>query len=64
VGTAVALLVEENVAGEELALARAWFQAPEVDGLTVLATDTPLTPGTKVDAKIIRRNGFDLEAVI
>ena len=64
VGTTVRLLVEENVEGEELALARAWFQAPEVDGLTVLATDTPLKPGTVVRAKITRRNGFDLEAVL
>ena len=64
VGTFTRLLVEENVEGEELALARAWFQAPEVDGLTVLATDTPLAPGTIVRARITRRNGFDLEAAI
>ena len=64
VGTQAELLVEENVGGEKLALARAWFQAPEVDGLTVIATDTPLAPGTRVMAKITRQNGFDLEAVI
>ena len=64
VGTAAWLLVEENVLGEKLALARAWFQAPEVDGLTVLAADTPPRPGTLVRAKIIRRSGFDLEAVV
>jgi ribosomal protein S12 methylthiotransferase len=66
VGSRADLLVEEQVAGENLVLARAWFQAPEVDGLTVLHPEAgrpPPAPGSRVWAKIIRRNNFDLEAV-
>jgi ribosomal protein S12 methylthiotransferase len=65
-GRSAALLIEENIEGENLSLARAWFQAPEVDGLTVLSRGEgrPLQPGAKVGAKIIRRNGFDMEAII
>jgi ribosomal protein S12 methylthiotransferase len=65
-GKTTALLVEENVEGENLSLARAWFQAPEVDGLTVLSPGEGSSPrpGAKVWAKIIRRNGFDMEAVM
>jgi ribosomal protein S12 methylthiotransferase len=61
VGRQTVLLVEEAVAGEKLCLARAWFQAPEVDGLTVLRTTA--SPGDRIRARLIRRNGFDMEAV-
>ena len=61
--------VNEDSAG--LALGRAWFQAPEVDGAVVLSfsqekRDTdgrPIRAGSVVRAKIISRNGFDLNAV-
>lgn len=54
-----------------LALGRAWFQAPEVDGAVVLSFDlnkkdmegNPISPGSVVKTKILARNGFDLEAV-
>jgi ribosomal protein S12 methylthiotransferase len=63
-GRRAEFLVEENVEGGNMVLARTWFQAPEVDGLTVLrmAGDPP-APGSKVRGKIIRRNNFDMEAV-
>ncbi|MDR1931816.1 MAG: 30S ribosomal protein S12 methylthiotransferase RimO [Spirochaetales bacterium] len=65
-GRTAELLVEEAVEGEELCLARAWFQAPEVDGLTVLHAEEgeKPPPGTRLRAKLVRRNGFDMEAVM
>lgn len=53
--------------GRRLYLARAWFQAPEVDGLVVLwaperGAAAP-RPGATVEARLLRRNGLDLEAV-
>ena len=55
-----------------LALARAWFQAPEVDGSVVLqfeegSRDTrgnPVAPGSVVEALIMQVNGVDVEAVL
>ena len=58
-GVALDVLVEEPVAGEELSLGRAYLQAPDVDGLTVVRA--ACTPGTLVRVSIDRRNGFDLE---
>ncbi len=55
------ILIEEMVQEEDLALGRAWFQAAEVDGATVVA-GAGLTPGSMVRCRIRRRNGFDLEA--
>ncbi len=63
VGRELTLIVEEAVEGEELYLSRSYFQAPEVDGLVVLRAEG-LEPGQIVRAKIIRRNGVDLEAVL
>lgn len=56
------VLIEEKVGEENLYLGRTYFQAPEVDGLTVLHSET-IRPGDVVRAKIIKRNGMDLEAV-
>lgn len=69
--------ITENEEGELeedktfLALGRAWFQAPEVDGAVVLSFNSgtkdsdgnPIAPGSIVKAKILARNGFDLEAL-
>jgi ribosomal protein S12 methylthiotransferase len=62
VGKDLDLLVEEIVQGEDLSLARGRPHAPEVDGLVVLH-GTAAAPGTVLRARVIRRNGFDLEAV-
>ena len=64
VGKSMPLLVEEKVEGEELYLCRSSFQAPEVDGLVVLRCDKVLQTGQVVQARIIRRNSVDLEAVL
>ena len=65
VGGELELLVEERVERasedeEELSLARAWNQAPEVDGLTVLRGSH--RPGSLVRARVLAVNGVDFEA--
>jgi ribosomal protein S12 methylthiotransferase len=69
VGRELDVLVEERIepagAGspdeEELSLGRAWNQAPEVDGLTVLRGR--LEPGSMARARILAVNGVDFDAV-
>ena len=56
------VLIEQKVGEEDLYLARTYFQAPEVDGLTVVHSDT-IRPGDVIKVKIIKRNGMDLEAI-
>ena len=74
IGKEIEVLVEELIQAEDktfLALGRAWFQAPEVDGTVVLNFNlnskdidgNQILPGSVVKAKILARNGFDLEAV-
>ena len=74
IGKEIEVLVEELIQAEDktfLALGRAWFQAPEVDGAVVLNFNlnsknidgNQILPGSVVKARIIARNGFDLEAV-
>ena len=74
IGKEIEVLVEELIQAEDktfLALGRAWFQAPEVDGAVVLNFNlnsknidgNQILPGSVVKARIIARNGFDLESV-
>lgn len=77
VGKTYEVLIEELIPEEDqesetfLALGRSWFQAPEVDGAIVLSYTKasvdldarPIAPGSVVNARIIRVNGLDLEAV-
>jgi ribosomal protein S12 methylthiotransferase len=58
-GAELDVLIEERVEGEELSLGRAYLQAPDVDGLTVVRA--ACAPGTLVRIRIEQRNGFDLE---
>jgi ribosomal protein S12 methylthiotransferase len=67
VGRELEVLVEERIAdspegaGEEpLSLGRAWNQAPEVDGLTVLRGSHE--PGSLVRARVLAVNGVDFDA--
>ena len=62
VGQEMRILIEEPVEGESLYMGRAYLQAPEVDGLT-LVDARGLSPGEMVRVRIKRRNGLDLEAV-
>ena len=74
IGKEIEVLVEELIQAEDkafLALGRAWFQAPEVDGAVVLNFNlnskdndgNPIAHGSIVTARIAARNGFDLEAL-
>ena len=65
VGSEQRLFVEEAVEQEDLYLCRAWFQAPEVDGLVVLhAEEGSLETGCFVDGELRAVNGIDMEAVL
>ena len=75
IGKEIEVLIEELIPAEDktfLALGRAWFQAPEVDGAVVLTFNlnskdndgNQIGPGSVVKAKILARNGFDLDAVV
>ncbi len=59
-GKTLDVLVEEKVEGEEMSIGRAYLHAPEVDGLVVVRRSLP--PGELARARVIRRNGVDLEA--
>jgi ribosomal protein S12 methylthiotransferase len=66
VGKTLDVLIEEKIeddaeTGEDFYLGRAYNQAPEVDGATVLTSETPLTPGTLVKARITACTGVDLQ---
>ena len=63
VGKELDVLVEEPIKNEKLFIGRAYLHAPEVDGLVII-NGTGITPGTIVRTRIIRRNNFDLEAVL
>jgi ribosomal protein S12 methylthiotransferase len=63
IGTETDVLIEERVKEEDLALGRAWFQAPEVDGLVVVR-GVVQADRKKVRARIQARSGVDLSAVL
>ena len=62
VGRNLQILIEEAVENSGFYLARGYLQAPEVDGMVVLR-GKDFKAGELVQAKIVRRNGIDLEAV-
>ena len=71
VGKELNVLVEELVAAEDegLAIGRAWFQAPEVDGSVVIRYDLDdqkaveaILPGAVVTVKVLASTGVDLDA--
>jgi ribosomal protein S12 methylthiotransferase len=67
VGRELEVLVEEIIAPgasegeEELSIGRAWNQAPEVDGLTVLRGR--FAPGSLVRARVLALRGVDFDAL-
>ena len=63
VGRELTVIVEEPVKNEPLYFARAYFQAPEVDGLVVIEARN-LTPGQVVTVKIEKINGIDCKGVV
>ncbi len=73
VGREFNVLVEELIKGEEgegLAIGRAWFQAPEVDGSVVIRYDLDdaaaaksVLPGAVVTVKVVASSGVDLDSI-
>ncbi len=72
IGKELKVLVEEviDAEGEGLAIGRAWFQAPEVDGSVVIRYDledkaalAAVLPGAVVCVKVIASTGVDLDSV-
>ena len=70
-GKEVEVLVEEIIEAEDegLAIGRAWFQAPEVDGSVVIRYDLEdaevskaLLPGSLATVKILATTGVDLDS--
>ena len=71
VGKELKVLVEELIDAEDegLAIGRAWFQAPEVDGSVVIRYDLDdeaavkaVVPGGVVTVKVLASTGVDLDA--
>lgn len=63
VGREFDVLIEEKIEQEDLLIGRMFAQAPEVDGSTVVLTDSG-KPGDIIRCGIRRRVGIDLEAVV
>ena len=61
IGRELDVLIEEPVEGEDLAIGRAFLQAPEVDGSVVLDLDNAVS-GDVIRAVVKRSTGFDLHA--
>jgi ribosomal protein S12 methylthiotransferase len=59
-GESLEVLVEEQVKGKRLSIGRTYIQAPDVDGLTVIRGS--FAGGELVRARVVKRNGLDLEA--
>jgi ribosomal protein S12 methylthiotransferase len=60
-GETVDVLIEEHV-GDDLYVARAPHQAPEVDGVTTVRSLAVLRAGDIIDAKVVASEGVDLMA--
>ena len=61
-GRRLDVLIEERIRGEELALGRAYLQAPEVDG-NVVVHSASAAPGEVLRCRIVGVNGIDLEGI-
>jgi MiaB/RimO family radical SAM methylthiotransferase len=61
VGETVEVLIEENLGGQHYE-GRAAHQAPEVDGVTAVASPVPLAVGDMVSATVTGSEGVDLTA--
>jgi len=62
VGTAQTVLVEERIQGEDLAIARGYMNAPDVDG-AVVVVGGDVAAGDVVRVSVSAVRGVDLEAV-
>ena len=62
IGEIIHVLVEEPIQGEDIALGRSYFTAPEVDGAVVVHS-ADAKEGDVIKCRLIARNGIDMEAV-
>ncbi len=66
IGKTYDVLVEELIQGEDVALGRAWFQAPEIDGACVICYDSDfdkienITPGSVIKMTVTGVRGVDI----
>ena len=60
IGQTAEVIIEELVENEALSLGRAWMQAPDVDGLTVVHGRH--APGSLLKVRIEAIHGVDMEA--
>ena len=68
-GQELDVLIEEVMNEEGLAIGRAWFQTPEVDGSVVVSYDIEdkaqckaVVPGAVVKVKVLASTGVDLDS--
>lgn len=65
-GTLPVVIERESEEWPGLYVGRAWFQAPEVDGVTYVGAppDTRLEPGTILDVEIEKADTYDLSGLV
>lgn len=59
VGLKIPVLVENQIRPQSY-LCRAWFQAPEVDGICIIESEKQLKIGSFVDVKLTHAEGYDM----
>ena len=73
IGKVMPVLIEEVIENEDgIAIGRAWFQAPDVDGAVVvnfknkdeIVNKNTIQEGSLVKVKILKVLGFDLEGIV
>ena len=73
IGKVMLVLIEEVIENEDgIAIGRAWFQAPDVDGAVVvnfknkdeIVNKNTIQEGSLVKVKILKVLGFDLEGIV
>jgi len=60
IGKVTSVLIEEEIPGEKIYLARSMADAPEVDGLVIVRSDRKLPPGTFARCRIKDAGEYDL----
>ena len=63
IGREFDILTEERIEETGIILGRAYFNAPDVDGVVIVHDDGMYAPGEVVKCRIVKRNNIDLEAV-
>jgi len=67
IGREIGVFIEEDIPDEKLSIGRGYLNAPDVDGYVVVNTGNiryRARAGNIIRAKIIKRNGVDLEGIL